>query len=406
MDGGAGTAGIEVRELLAEGDLRQAWTLGRLAFGYGPAEPPPRSLAPLAGVTRYGAFDASGRLVGKATDLHHDQWWQGRALAAADIGGVAVLPEARGHGVARAVLSTLLRNARARGAAVSALYPTVAAPYQSFGWERVGALRHLDIATAELARPRPSPKLATRPGGRADLAACADLYERIARTRCGLLTRRGDLFDLAGDGDGLPDGIDGLTLVEDGDQLVGYASWQRGEGYRHSALLTVRDALAVTAEAATELVGVLASWHSVAQVLRVRPLQGEATALRLPLEAAAEHETSRWMLRPVDVVRAVTDRGWPASARGAVEFVLADELAPWNAGAWRLELADGAGQLTPATGRPALHLSVRGFALLYAGAAGPHAVREAGLLRCEPGADPDALDLLAAGPPAQLLDYF
>src|SRR4051794_5419509 len=105
MDGGAGTAGIEVRELRADGDLRDGWTLGRLAFGYGPAEPPPRSLAPLSGVTRYGAFDTSGRLVGKATDLHHHQWWHGRALAAADIGGVAVLPEARGHGVARALLS-------------------------------------------------------------------------------------------------------------------------------------------------------------------------------------------------------------------------------------------------------------------------------------------------------------
>ncbi|MEU8393263.1 GNAT family N-acetyltransferase, partial [Micromonospora sp. NPDC048843] len=122
-------ATVHVRELTAD-DLDAAWELGRFAFGSDPQRPAQATATP-AGLTRYGAFDEAGRLVGKAVDLHHDQWWSGRAVSAADVAGVAVAPEARGRGVARAMLTALLRGARERGAAVSALYPTVAAPYRA-----------------------------------------------------------------------------------------------------------------------------------------------------------------------------------------------------------------------------------------------------------------------------------
>lgn len=394
---------IEVRELAAD-ELPAAWELGRLAFG-GLPDPPPHALKPTPGVTRYGAFDATGRLVGKASDLHHEQWWNGRRVPAADVGGVAVLPEARGRGVARAVLTGLLRGARDRGAAVSALYPTVVAPYRSVGWEACGALRTIDLPTVALPRRRPDPALSVRPGGPADMAAVDALYEQVARTRCGLLTRRGGWFPERS-ADALPEGIDGLTLVEGDGRLLGVAAWQRGRGYDASAVLTVGDLFAVTAAAARELIGVLASWHSVAPTVRLTPPAFDAVTAQLPLEAAREQERRVWMHRPVDVVRAVGARGWPVWARGSVEFVLDDPVAEWNAGAWRLEVADGAAELRPATGEPDLRLSVRGFAALYAGAVGATALAETGLVAAAGGADPAALDLLGPGQPAQLLDYF
>jgi len=55
---------------------------------------------------------------------------------------------------------------------------------------------------------------------------------------------------------------------------------------------------------------------------------------------------------------------------------------------------------------PTLRLAVQGFGLLYLGATTAQAVAEAGLLRCVPGADLGALDLLGAGQQAELLDYF
>ncbi|WP_239313899.1 GNAT family N-acetyltransferase [Plantactinospora mayteni] len=386
-------------------DLAAADELGRLAFGSAPSTaPPPRE--PRPGHTGYGAFDPDGRLVGKAVDLHHEQWWAGRRVPAADVAGVAVLPEARGRGVALALLRELLAGARDRGAAISALYPTVTGPYRRAGWEVAGALRAVDLPTVALPRHRPAAGLTVRPGGPADLDATTDLYERIARHRCGLLTRRGAAFDPDQPPTALPDGVDGLTLVEQDGRLVGYASWQRGRGYDQDAVLTVEEALASTPEAARELIGVLASWQSVTPTIRLWPLGSDAVAAHLPLEQARQHEQRLWMHRPVDVVRAVRSRGWPAHVRGKVDFALTDELAPWNSGSWRLEVDGGTAELHRIPHEPATHLSVRGFALLYTGAANGHAVAEAGLLHCPAGSDPGALDLLGAGHRAELLDYF
>ncbi|RAO42192.1 hypothetical protein PSN01_06226 [Micromonospora saelicesensis] len=243
-----------------------------------------------------------------------------------------------------------------------------------------------------------------RAGTPADLPAVADLYERVTRHRNGMLTRRGELFDFFAADAGLPG--DGLTLVEHDGALVAYATWQRGRGYGADSVLTVDEALATTAEAAREIVGVLGSWASVAPTVRLCPLDGDVVSTVLPLEAARDHERDLWMHRPVDVARAVAARGWPAHARGVVDFGLTDALADWNTGTWRLTVADGAAELTRVDADADLRLDVRGFALLYAGAAHARSVAQAGLLHHRAGVDPAALDLLSAGGPAQLLDYF
>ncbi|MCV2490091.1 GNAT family N-acetyltransferase [Geodermatophilus sp. YIM 151500] len=390
---------VRVRPL-ADDELPAAWELGRLAFG-GRREPPPEMLRPVPGILRLGAFDDRGRLVGKATDTGHEQWWGGRRLATADVGGVAVAPEARGTGVARAVLTDLLARARERGAAVSALFPTVSAPYRSLGWEVAGELVGIDLDAAALTRGR-APGTSVRPGRPGDLPAVTDLYERIAWSRSGLLTRRGGAFDLPSDGP-WPNGADGATLVEQDGVLTGALVYRRGSGYGSDARLTADDLLATTPEAAHALVGVLGSWATVTPTVRLPLLRGDAVSALLPLERARPVSRDVWMHRPVDVVRAVADRGWPTAARGRVAFRLADDVAPWNAGDWELVVEDGGAELRVAGREPDLWLTVRGFAVLYCGASSGCAAVQAGLAG---GADPARLDLLAAGPRAELLDYF
>jgi predicted acetyltransferase len=180
--------------------------------------------------------------------------------------------------------------------------------------------------------------------------------------------------------------------------------YARGTGYGPEARLTVHDLLAVTAEAARALVGVLAGWRTVTRTVRVPLLAGDAASGALPLERSTDGSATAWMHRPVDVVRAVADRGWPGHVRGRVAFTLVDPVVPGNAGPWELELADGAAELRRPGREPGLVLDVRGFAQLYCSVTSGRAAALAGLVSGQD--DPSALDLLASGPPAQLLDYF
>lgn len=403
---------LPVRRLTGPADLLAAYHLGRRTFG-GPAEPPAGALADDA-MDRWGVHDG-GVLVGKATDLHHGQWWGGRVLPAADIGGVAMPPERRGGGLARQVLTHLLARARDRGALVSTLYPTTTGPYRAMGWEVTGTLRWVDLPTAALRSvPAPAGPTALRAATAADWPAVQAVYAQVAALGEGPLSREGPGFERPGPDGRLP--FDGITLVEQDGVVTGYASWQRGHGYgvqpdhaEGGALLTVPDLLATTADAARALARSLAGWDTVTPTVRYLPLPwAEPVGLTLPVEQGRQFAGHVWMWRPVEVAGAVAARGWPSTAEGSLTFVLTDAAAPWNAGPWRLSVRAGSGALTrPLPADPAgPTLDVRGFALLWCGTATPAQVRAAGLLHGDAGQDGALAATLGAGRTAALLDYF
>lgn len=394
------TGDVVVRELTAD-ELADAFELGAATFGLTRTSPITRAPETPPDLTHYGAFDAGGRLLGKLNELHHAQWWGGRQLAAADIAGVAVQPEARGRGIARALLLHLLERARERGAVVSALFPTVSAVYRSAGWTMAGARRGFDIPTALLGGRPHAQHLTVRPGDPPDLAIVDSLYEQIAKSRNGLLARTGPLF--AREPNTFPEGIAGLTVVEDGTGPAAAATWGREGGYRTDAILRIDDLLATSADAVRALLGVLASWRPVAPTARFSGVPSGIAPRALPLEAARPHRTDWWMFRPVDVPALITNHAWPERVRVKTAFTLVDELATWNAGTWTLEIADGRARMEPAASDSAPTLLIEGLGALICGTASPALLVEGGL--AERGLDDD-LALLAAVPRPELLHHF
>ena len=396
----AAPTGPVVRPLGPQDHARQ-WRLHALSFGEDLTSPPDPGSEP-EGAVRYGALGDGEELLGAVTLLPREHWWGGRRVVAGDVTDVAVQPEARGAGVATSLLRALLEGARERGAAVSALFPTVAGLYRRAGWEVTGTLTTVEVPTHALARSGSAPGLRTRTGGPADLPAVAALYEREARARSGMLVRP------APPADRLPDGVDGLTLVEDGEHLVAAASWHRGRGYGREAVFTVRDVVADTPEAARTLLGVLAGWAPVARNLHLRLLRGDAVAAALPVELARVVDRKVVMHRVVDLEQAMVQRGWPAAVRGSVVVALEDALAPWNSGTWELAVSGGEGTARRTDRTPVVRLTPGGLAALYAGSVTPlGAARTAGaeVLGAQAPALA-ALDVLACGDLVEVLDYF
>jgi predicted acetyltransferase len=380
---------VDIR-LLEPEDADAAWTLTRSAFALEHRASPADRAPPSASRT-WGAFDARGRLVGKATDRAQAHWFGGRLVGAAGVAGVAVEPELRRAGIGRRLMTQLLAAARDRGAAVSTLFRTTPIPYRRLGYEDAGALTWTTLPTASLAGLSGPAGLTLRRAETDDVPAVLAAYRAVARAGNGLMERAA------------LDPHDGLTIaVEPGGEIEGYATWDRPP---NKGRVVVPDLVGLSAPATLALLAMLGSWAAVAGEVALRLPDPDPARLLTAFTGARVESEDRWMLRILDAEAAIAARGWPPHLAGAVDLDLRDEVCPWNAGARRLVVERGSGRLEPGA-RPSMRLAVGGLALLYAAAGGPALLRRAGLL--EGGTDETDAFLSAAfaGPAPTLLDFF
>jgi predicted acetyltransferase len=388
---------FEIRPL-TEQELPAAVEMNRIAFG-GLRRPAEELEAPKPqpGAVDWGLFDG-GRLVAKANDREQQHWFGGRPVPASGFGGVAAAPEWRGGGVAGQLLTRVLAEARARGAAINTLYRTVPGVYRRLGWEDSGVTAWSTYPTIALAGLRIPAGMSVRPATAADLPTIGALYRQSAEEGNGLLERSAPWYT-----DTL-ERNDGVTMAIGPDGAVeGYARWERGTGYSTGARLTVSELLARTGPAVTALLANLASWGEALPTLAICLPQGDPVSWAMPVDGTVS-SLHPWMLRIIDAAAAVAARGWPRHLTGSVDLEIADEVCPWNAGRRRLIVEDGRARLEPG-GSGSLQVSARGLALLYAGGTQTAALRRASLVAGDSGADA-FLDAATAGPTPALLDAF
>jgi predicted acetyltransferase len=390
---------IEIRPVTPDDDLDAELDLSERAFGPSSqdhAERLARAAAVAAAGRQLGAFD-DGRLVASAE--YHDmrQWWRGRPVPMAGVGGVKVAPEERGRGVGRALMTGLLERMAAGGFALSVLFPATSALYRSLGWEMAGGQYEVRVPSRSLRRllpgdfPAPDASAVRRAGpGDADaiMACLAGLH--AASLDCGPLTYAGARL-------GAFLATPGLYAYQAADGVLLYR-WNR----RDDEVLIYL--LAAGSAATTRLLwSIVASHGTMADYVRARVSPDDPITWLVPEPDVALSRSDTWMLRVLDAPAAIEGRGFPEAAGLAVPLTLADDQLPGNTGHWLLEVAGGKGTLT--RGRSAgLRLGPRGLAALYAGA--PLAtLRRAGLAEGgTPGADA-ALDTAFAAT-AYMTDFF
>lgn len=408
MGAGTGTVpAVDIRQLTAT-DADRSTLISDHAFGLPSDGAAAFTIGPE--LQRWGIFDGP-TLVAKANDRSYYSWIGGRRVPTAGVAGVAVVPEHRGAGLARQVMTHLLHEARDRGAVIATLFRTAPALYRSLGFEHITELVDGSLPTAALRGIRPL-RTTLRRAVAADAGDIRRIYSLFAAAGSCLLSRDGAAFDVSDEQ--LIAAADGITLAIDrNDVVVGYVSWNRGNSYGAAATLRVVDLIAVTGDGYRALLSAIGSFDAVTPNVRLRTSGTDPIQWLIPGAGWSVTQVDPYMLRVIDLAGAVAARGWPAGLAAELTLVVDDPLCPWNSGRHRLVLDGGTGCLTVAgsgavasADPDATALTMPGLALLYAGGVTASVLRRADLITGGSPATDAVLDAAFAGPRPAVMDYF
>lgn len=301
------------------------------------------------------AFD-DGRLATAYAAWPFTMRMNGAALPVAGVTTVSTHPIHRRRGNLRAIMETDFRRRHEQGEPLAALYASLAAIYQRYGYGIVTTTHSYAIEPRYLQFGRPQVVSgALREALPDELATLVDIYRRFREQRTGYLHRGAAMWHA----NALAAPAAGETLFisvyEEGGAPLGYVAYITGQGspdgQRPSQYLRVRDLCWLTPAAYQ------ACWEHLARFDLVRQITwSEAPPddpLRhLLLEPRMLHDSTRdgILARPIDVDRAFAGRGY--TGEGGFTFAVDDELCPWNAGGWELQTSGAETTVTRSTAKP------------------------------------------------------
>lgn len=353
-----------------------------------------------AGLENLRTLERGGRVCGGLIEIPMAQFFGGRSVTTMGVAGVGIAPEERGRGVATHLMVSMLREARARGFALSTLYPATVTLYRRAGYERAGARFSIsfDPRACEIAPVR---EMTIREATTEDVVP---LYEATAPRCSGYLDRGPYVWARVSKPRGL---VTKAFTVSHAGTLEGYvvlAHTMAADG--GASTVTVTDLAATTAGAAHAILRLLVEYRSLATLVRWHGGPSDLFTNLLPERHSKIEIADYFMVRVVDVARALSLRGWPRGATGAITLELEDASLPENSGAYALTLEDGQVRVAPgeAVG-PRVKITERGLAALYTGYAQAHVLDAAGWLEAD-GDGRAVLDAWFGGPLPVMRDFF
>lgn len=326
------------------------------------------------GAHRFRVAWEGSRIVGGCAVYDFGQRWWGRDVPLGGVAAVGVAPDARGRGVARALMVDVLGWLREQGVPMAGLYPASWRVYRSVGYEAAGERLLYEVPAAALDGVRA--EVDVTPVDPTDPAARAAFAARYVPAHGNLLRNEAVWARLTQPYVGRRY----AWLVGDAGYVILGHSPPEGPHWD----LEVVDLAAPTAPIARTILALLGGHRSMVKQVRWygTPADGLCTHLREPVARVAEQ--TRWMLRVIDLPAALTARGWPPGIAGELHLHVDDPILPDHAGAWVLEVGDGAARVRRG-GRGDLRLTARALGPLYSGYLGARALVAAGLAE---GAEP------------------
>jgi predicted acetyltransferase len=367
------------------------WSFGDLAQGA-------QNWLANAGLEHVRVARRDGRVVGGLAVIPMGQWFGGRSVPMLGIAGVAVAPETRGRGIALSLMRSTLAEARERGIPLSTLYPATLTLYRLAGYELAGARFRFTARLKDLPLgPRDPLVLPIDAGDEPEIEAA---YQSFARTQNGALDR-GDYVwrRVRAPRDGVARGF--VVRGKAGIEGYLYAVQRPNPGGMHDLLLT--DFVTLSAPGARALLGLLADHRSTAHKVIWHGGFPDARLFEQAESATSVELHEHFMLRIVHAEAALRARGYPKHDI-ELELELADSELADNAGRYRLVVRDGHCDVVRG-GSGKVRLDARALAALYTGFLRASELARSGRIAGD-DASLEALDVLFAGPPPMLGDFF
>ena len=352
---------VEIRPLTQE-EMPQFHSNLSIGFSNNPRQVDPDQQREFKPEWTLCAFD-DGELATTYAAFPFTLYMNGATAPAAGVSAVSTLPWQRRRGHLRRIMETdFTRMHEAGGPALAILYASMAAIYQRFGYGIVSThLRYtVEPRHIEFTAPGRIPGR-MRTFTREDLSSVEPVYDAFASLRTGYL-KRGEhewQFMTIGYGERKPLLV---TYEEDG-QTLGYLVYWAENRQREAFELGGT----VVAYVGDFIWQTPTAYHALWDYLRRIDLAKQINCFRMPIDDPAPHlfleprmlyalQTDGLLARIVDVEQALTQRGYDGDGR--VTFSVEDELAPWNAGRWELEVGEGQARMRRTNREPELTMPV------------------------------------------------
>ncbi|MEW6499069.1 MAG: GNAT family N-acetyltransferase, partial [Cyanobacteriota bacterium] len=276
--------------------------------------------------------------------LQVGQWFGRKRIPLAGIASVGVPPEYRGTGVAVELLTGMLKELYANGIPLSALYAATQRPYRKVGYEQAGICCHwelplnsIDIGANQSQEIRALPMQPVVPVRQ---EVFHELYRQWAMNHNGNLDRNSVMWKLVVDPP--TDRVVYAYLIGSETQPEGYVIFNQLQE-QHLAIL---DWVTLTPTAARRLWMFLADHRSIFETVRWRGRVLDPLLLLLAEQTDCVRQLERWLLRIVDVAKALEQRGYPPEVEAELHLDVRDNLLLENNGKFVLSVSGGRGEVT------------------------------------------------------------